>query len=337
MQNTKKHAVAVVGAAGHTGKFVVNDLISRGCTPVAIVRNSSPLNADKFPQGAILRSAVLEDAASLDAALAGTSAVIHCAGPFVETADAVVQAALRLGVHYLDVSAEQRTVQGVYEQYDQAAQEAGVSLVPGMGFYGGFIDLLVTAAMEDWEHADNIEIMIGLDRWHPTKGTRITGQKNITPRVVIRGGRLAPIQVPSQQKEWNFGDSFGARDMLEVPFSEVIQIAQHLEVTELHTWLTRNAITDVRDPATPAPQAVDAAGRSGQQFVVEAVIQRSGRVRRLVARGQDIYAFSASLIGEAATRLLGGGRACSGAKPPAVLFAAADMLSSLKPYLASLG
>jgi hypothetical protein len=32
-----------------------------------------------------------------------------------------------------------------------------------MAFYGGFADLMVTAAMGDWDAADSIEIMIGLE------------------------------------------------------------------------------------------------------------------------------------------------------------------------------
>ena len=45
--------------------------------------------------------------ASLDRSLAVAAAVINCAGPFLETADAVSAAALRARIHYLDVTAEQ--------------------------------------------------------------------------------------------------------------------------------------------------------------------------------------------------------------------------------------
>ena len=36
-------AVAVVGAAGHTGRFVVSELLRRGIMPIAIARNSAAL------------------------------------------------------------------------------------------------------------------------------------------------------------------------------------------------------------------------------------------------------------------------------------------------------
>jgi hypothetical protein len=62
-----------------------------------------------------------------------------------------------------------------------------------MGFYGGLGDLLATAAMGDWASADEIRIGIALDSWRPTLGTRLTGQRNTAPRLVITGGKLAPL------------------------------------------------------------------------------------------------------------------------------------------------
>jgi short subunit dehydrogenase-like uncharacterized protein len=97
---------------------------------------------------------------SLDRALDGAHAVINCAGPLLEIADAVAAAAVRTGIHYLDVTAEQPSTRATLDTYDVSARNAGVAVVPAMGFYGGFADLLVTAALGDWNRADTIEIMI---------------------------------------------------------------------------------------------------------------------------------------------------------------------------------
>ena len=47
-----------------------------------------------------------------------------------------------------------------------------------MAFYGGFGDLLATEAMERWVAADEICIAVAIDSWQPTRGTRLTGQRN---------------------------------------------------------------------------------------------------------------------------------------------------------------
>jgi short subunit dehydrogenase-like uncharacterized protein len=332
--HASRPTVAVFGAAGHTGRFVVQELLRRSIVPVAVGRDDAALTA-AFPGNDVLRrQARLDDPASLDHAFAGTHAVINCAGPFLETADAVAAAALRARIHYLDVSAEQASTTALLDRYDTAARAAGIVVLPSMGFYGGFADLLVTAALTQppggQQQADTIDILIGLDSWHPTRGTRITGQRNTAPRQVVAGGRLTPASTPAAEKRWDFGDPLGHHSVVEVPFSEIILIARHVATTELHTYLSRIALDDIRNPATPAPTA-DPTGRSPQRFTVQAVVTRNGNTRRITARGRDIYAFSAPLVCEAVERLLDGNFRVAGALPPGAIFDAQQFLSALTP------
>ena len=332
MQSIAKPIVAVFGAAGHTGRFVVVELLRRGIVPIAIARDFAALTGTNFGDVEVTRRrASVDDVDALDRALDGARAVINCAGPFLETSDAIAAAAIRSGIHYLDVTAEQPSVRATLDKYDMPARKAGIVIVPGMAFYGGFADLLVTAAMGDWDRADAIEIMVGLDSWHPTRGTRITGEKNTARRMVIADGQLAPVPLSAAKKVWDFGDPVGSQVVVEVPLSEVILIARHVKTRELHTYLSSNGLRDIDDPATPAPQAADASGRSAQRFVVDVVVRRDGRSRCITARGRDIYAFTAPLVCEATTRLLEGKFSNAGAQPPAAIFDAKDFLSALTP------
>jgi short subunit dehydrogenase-like uncharacterized protein len=100
-------AVAVYGAAGHTGRFVVAELERRGLVPVAVGRDEAKLAVAGFAtRGIETRLTSIDDPGSLDRAFAGAAAVVNCAGPFMDTADPV--AALHLGIHYLGVTAEDR-------------------------------------------------------------------------------------------------------------------------------------------------------------------------------------------------------------------------------------
>lgn len=330
--NISNSAVAVFGAAGHTGQFVVAELLRRGLAPIAIARNLTALAAAKFPEPEVLcRQAFVSDAESLDQAFNGARAVINCAGPFLEIADAVATAALRAGIHYLDVTAEQASARATLDRYDMAAREAGIAVIPSMSFYGGFADLLVTAAIGDWDHADAIDVMIGLDSWHPTRGTRITGEKNTAQRMVVAEGRLVPVSSRRSEKDWEFGDRLGRQAMVEVPFSEIVLIARHVKTVELHTWLSRIALDDIHNSTTPAPKPADETGRSAQRFIVDVVATRDNNARRIIARGRDIYAFSATLVCEAAERLLEGKFSSAGAQPPGAIFNAQEVLSALTP------
>jgi short subunit dehydrogenase-like uncharacterized protein len=332
MQSIAKPTVAVFGAAGHTGRFVVAELLRRGIVPIAIARDLAALTAANFGEVEVTRRrASVDDVDALDRALDGACAVINCAGPFLETSDAVAAAAIRSGMHYLDVTAEQPSVRATLDKYDMPARKAGIAVVPGMAFYGGFADLLVTAALADWDRADAIEIMVGLDSWHPTRGTRITGEKNTARRMVIADGKLTPVPLPAAKKDWDFGDPVGSQVVVEVPLSEVILIARHVKTRELHTYLSSNGLREIDDPATPPPKASDAMGRSSQRFVVDAVVSRDGKSRSITARGRDIYAFTAPLVCEATARLLERNFGNAGAQAPGAIFDAHEFLSALAP------
>ncbi len=330
--------IAVFGASGHTGRFVVAELLRRDFAPVAIGRNSAKLAEAGFREIDIpIRTAFIDDPSSLDRSLAGAAAVINCAGPFMDTADPVAAAALRARIHYLDVSAEQPSAQAIFDTFDDAAMEAGVAVVPAMGFYGGFADLLVTAAMGNWDspnevaQIDEIRLGIALDSWQPTQGTRITGQRNTARRLVIDDGKFVPLALPAPQTFWDFPEPFGRQDVMEVPFSEVPVIARHLRVARLRTYLNSAPLRDLRDSTTPPPAAADETGRSAQTFLVDVVVRNGSRTRRAIAQGRDIYAFTAPLVVEAVERILEGRVRGSGAVAPGEMFDSTDFLRALAP------
>jgi hypothetical protein len=201
--------------------------------------------------------------------------------------------------------------------------------MPAMGFFGGFADLLVTAAMKEWEAADEVRIGIALDSWHPTRGTRLTGARNTARRLCMADGRLVPVPSVPAESDWEFPDPFGKQRVVELPFSEVVLIARHIRTVELHTHFGCAALRDIHDPSTPPPEAADASGRSAQTFLVEAIVKRDGRTRRVAAQGRDIYAFSAPLVCEAVQRILDGRAPFRGAHAPGAVFAARDFLNAL--------
>ncbi|WP_256862674.1 NAD(P)H-binding protein [Microbispora sp. GKU 823] len=77
--------VAVFGAYGHTGRFVVAQLRDRGFVPVLSGRDADRLKTLAYESGLEARPASVDDPASLDRALAGAAAVVNCAGPFAAT------------------------------------------------------------------------------------------------------------------------------------------------------------------------------------------------------------------------------------------------------------
>ena len=321
--------VAVYGAYGHTGRFVVAELLSHGYVPVLCGRDGDKLAAlaGSYPD-LETRVAPIDDAKALDYALQGAMAVINCAGPFLDTAAPVIEAALRVGAHYLDTCAEQRAVQEVMRRFSEPAKAAGLSVVPALAFFGAVADLLATAAMDDWPDADEMEILVALDSWHPTAGTRLTGARNHYRRVVVAGGELAPLADPPPTRQWTFAAPFGTQQMVALPLSEIIALHSHMRASEVHSYMNLAPLADLRDPDTPAPAASDVRGRSTQVFAVEVLVRRKGLVRRAMALGRDIYAITAPLLVEGLRRIEAG-EVGSGVLAPGAAFPAREFLESL--------
>jgi hypothetical protein len=136
---------------------------------------------------------------------------------------------------------------------------------------------------------------------------------------------------PAQPRVWKFGAPFGDEPVVELPFSEMITITHHLRATEVHTYLTKSSLDDIRNPDTPPPQLDPETGRSPQQFRMEVVVSRDGTVRRAAASGRDIYAVSAPIVVEAAVRVSSDPGHAGGAFALGERFDAADFLRALAP------
>ncbi|MGW0121495.1 saccharopine dehydrogenase NADP-binding domain-containing protein [Streptomyces sp. NPDC003327] len=358
--------VAVYGAYGHTGRFVVAELLDRGYVPVLTGRDADRLRALAASHpGLAVRPATVDDPDALDRALAGTVAVINCAGPFATTAAPLVEAALRARIPYVDVAAEIEANLDTFARFADRARAAHTVVLPAMAFYGGLGDLLVTAAMgDDRTSADEAHIAYGLNSWHPTAGTRAAGavsrQRRDGRRVRYSGGRLDYRDDAPPVLDWTFPEPMGERAVIgEFSMADIVTVPSHLAIPEVRTYMTLEAAKDLAAEDTPPPTAADDSGRSDQTFVVEAVVRcgadgadgadgvggadrgadradrGAGRSdeRRAVARGRDIYAVSAPLAVEAVHRILTGRTRTTGVASAGALFDAPSFLRALAPHI----
>jgi len=286
--------------------------------------------------GLEVRPATVDDPGSLDRALAGAAAVINTAGPFAVTAGPVLEAALRAGIPYVDVAAE---IEANAATFATAAQVAGqIPVVPAMAFYGGLGDLLVTAAMGEWTAADEVHVAYGLSSWRPTAGTRVAGEvsheRRAGRRVRFTGGVLEYHDEKPSEEDWAFPEPLGKRSVIAgFTMADVVTVPSHLAVPEVRTYMSVEAARDLASAETPAPEAVDASGRSDQTFVVDVMVRAGGIERRATATGQDIYAVTAPLAVEAVSRILDGRTRTTGIASAGAMFDAADFLHALAPHI----
>jgi short subunit dehydrogenase-like uncharacterized protein len=126
-------ALLVYGANGYVGENVARTAALSGLPTIAASRNAAKLDPVVRELGIEGRAFDLDDRPALDRALKGVAVVLNCAGPFKYTAEALADACLRGGAHYLDITGEIPVFEALQTK-DGEARERGVMLLPGVGF-----------------------------------------------------------------------------------------------------------------------------------------------------------------------------------------------------------
>jgi short subunit dehydrogenase-like uncharacterized protein len=122
----------VYGSYGYTGELIAEEAVDRGLAPILAGRSERKVSRQAAKLDCQGRTIDLADDDVTDA-LADVDVVLNCAGPFVYTYEPLVEACIDSETHYLDITGEIDAFQGV-AGYDEAAAEAGVMLMSGVGF-----------------------------------------------------------------------------------------------------------------------------------------------------------------------------------------------------------
>lgn len=129
-----QNSFLLYGANGYTGELIARYSAQYGLHPILAGRREEVIKplAEKLNYTYKVFH-VTDSNALLLGALREVKLVVNAAGPFQFTAKPVIDACLQTGTHYLDVNGD-ISVFEMIRQYDAAAKQAGIMLLPGSGF-----------------------------------------------------------------------------------------------------------------------------------------------------------------------------------------------------------
>jgi hypothetical protein len=167
-------------------------------------------------------------------------------------------------------------------------------------------------------------------------GTRATSQvsrqRRGGRRIVFSNHRMQFRTDDAPVANWTFPPPIGTQAVVaEFTTADSITIPHHLRTSEVRTYMTLAPLKDLDDPDLSPPPATDNAGRSAQTFLVEVIARVGNEERRAVAKGRDIYAFTAPLVVEATQRVVSMRGKAAGVFAAGEIFDARDFLKSLCP------
>jgi short subunit dehydrogenase-like uncharacterized protein len=206
----------IYGATGYTGRLLAQAAREHGMRPVLCARDERRLAA--VAASLALEYRVADLGTGLDRALRGIHVVLHAAGPFVHTFQPMVDACLRTGTHYLDLSGEMTTIEGV-SQRDAQARRQKVMLMPGVGFEVVASDCLCAHVSRRLRGAQTLAIGVsGLDLISRGSARTTLGELGRAPRI-RRAGAIVDVPAGSLRRAFDFGG--GARSSTVVGWADV--------------------------------------------------------------------------------------------------------------------
>ncbi|PSR01125.1 MAG: hypothetical protein BRD50_09210 [Bacteroidetes bacterium SW_11_45_7] len=170
--------VVIYGAYGYTGRLITEEAQDKGVDPVISGRDEQRLSqmAEEFNVEA--HPCELDNPDKLDSILTEADVVIHCAGPFVYTAQPVVESCIRTQTHYLDITGEFQVFEKL-ASWHQYAEEAGIMLLPGAGFDVVPTDCLAAYLRQQMPEASFLELAFAGLGGGFSRGTAKTAVENI--------------------------------------------------------------------------------------------------------------------------------------------------------------
>jgi len=208
----------IYGANGYTGELITRFAVERGSKPVIAGRNEAAITALAEEHGLEPRVFSLDEREKLDAALQEVEVVLHCAGPFSLTSKTMVEACLRNRKHYTDITGEISVFEACAAQ-DKRAQEAGIMIMPGVGFDVVPTDCLAVHLKNRLPSATHLTLAFyGMGRL--SHGTQATMTMNVGRGGAIRkDGKITSVPAAWKTREIDFGEV--KKTSVTIPWGDV--------------------------------------------------------------------------------------------------------------------
>ncbi|MDI2032613.1 saccharopine dehydrogenase NADP-binding domain-containing protein [Saccharopolyspora sp. TS4A08] len=253
----------IYGANGFTGRLVADLAVERGERPVVAGRDPGEVAAFAAPRGLESRIFDLSEPARVAEMLHDVDVVAHCAGPFSATSAPMVEACLRSGTHYLDITGEIDVFESIFAR-DPDARDAGVVLLPGAGFDVVPTDCLAALVAAELPGATRLDLAFQAGgRISPgtlasaLEGAAIGGRARVD-------GELRAVPLAWRRREVAFPS--GPRQVTSLPWGDVATAYRSTGIGTITTFAR-----------LPIPDLGDGLGKVGQAVLGSTPVQRFGK------------------------------------------------------------
>lgn len=328
----------IYGANGYTGELITRFAAERGLKPILAGRNAEKIEALANKYGFEFRVFDLSDSSGLYTALQEVEFVLHCAGPFSLTSELMVEACIRSKRHYLDITGEIAVFEAMAAR-DNLAKEAGVMIMPGVGFDVVPSDCLARHLKDRLPSATHLTLAFyGLGRI--SHGTQATMTMNVGRGGAVRqNGEITSVPAAWKTREIDFGevkkkgvtipwgDVSTAFYSTGIPNIEVYTIVpeQQLKLLKLSRYLgwllATSPVQNILQKQIPAGGPSDEEREKGKTYLWGEATDEAGNKVEARQFGMEGYTMTALTALKIAEKILDG-NFCAGFQTPAKCYGA---------------
>lgn len=221
------------GANGFTGRKILERAVLRGHRPTIAGRSAEKIASLGAHHAVDHLAFDLTSPTILDRHVQSFDLVVNIAGPFVATADPMLESCLRCGTDYIDIGGELSVFESIFARERQVI-DAGIRVIPGCGFDVVPTDSLARSLAESMPDAVSLEIAVSSDT-ALSPGTLKAGTGSIARGGYEReDGVLHTVRFGRRGPNIRFHN--GERRTIEGPFADLVTAWHTTGIPTIHTY-----------------------------------------------------------------------------------------------------
>ncbi|MFS2202403.1 trans-acting enoyl reductase family protein [Pseudomonas sp. Pseusp3] len=304
----------IYGATGYTGRMAAEHAKGRGMDVVIAGRNGEKLQSLAAQLDVPYRE--FNPDAQAAKSLEGIAVLLNFAGPFAQTAAALMQACIKAGVDYLDITAEIN----VYRQAEQLgaqASSAGVMLLPGVGWDVVPTDCLAMHVARRVQEPHSLRIALQV-AGSMSRGSALSVREIIGAGLLARVDGLLVATPEAQPRHFDFGD--GPVLCAPLSFGDLVTGWHSTGIPDIAMFVHVSGDAFPQGDLSKLPEGPSVVQREAHR--ARAVVEVTGAnssVARSMIETVNGYSYTPLVAVEAARRVLDGDRR-PGFETPARVF-----------------
>ncbi|PWY86398.1 NAD(P)-binding protein [Aspergillus sclerotioniger CBS 115572] len=307
----------IYGATGYTGRMASEQAIRIGLDFAIAGRTEQKLKKLASQLQVPYHIFDVNQSTVIDQTLKNAYVLLNCAGPYRHTARPLMEACIRTGTHYLDISAEITSYQQAQE-LDETAKEAGIMLLPGCGGSVAMLDCLASHALDRVRNPKRIDIALHV-AGSMSRGSAMSATGTVAETLHLLDGNLVEYDI-SNTAEFDFDDGNGPVAAFPVTLPDLLTISRSSNVDNIRTFAHASGGSFPTGDLEMLPDGPTAVERDAAPYHAAVMVtSEDGHVTRAVLHTVNGYTFTSLASVEAAKRVLDN-QTKPGFQTPALIF-----------------